>query len=89
MIIEWLLSIGSALLGWIASLLPTWNVPLWFTQVDEKVNGIIYVGQGLGAWIDMSTIGAVITAVFIAMGISFAAKLVLRVAAISHISGSS
>lgn len=88
MIVEWLVAIGAAVVGWVADLLPSWDVPEWISQVDDKVNGLLYVGSGLGAWIDMPTAGIVISAVFVAMGIGFAVKLVLKAAAITHISGS-
>jgi hypothetical protein len=88
MIVEWFFSIGVSVLGWLSSLLPTWDVPDWFANLDGNVNTVVQFGDGMGAWIDTTTIGAVISAVFIAMGIGFAVKLVLKVTAITHISGS-
>jgi hypothetical protein len=43
-------------LTWVIGLIPSWEAPSWFTNLDETVNGAVDTLNGLGAWANWALI---------------------------------
>lgn len=57
MITEWLVKVGAGFVDWIVSLFPTLALPDGLVHLDDSVNGILAMGDGLGAFFDWTALG--------------------------------
>jgi len=53
------MSVGSSFGVWIVTLFPELDLPEQLLHVDDAVNDILAMGDGLGAWVDWTYIGLV------------------------------
>lgn len=60
MIIEWLIGIGSVIAEWIANLFPDWVAPAELRNIDDALNGILAMGNGVGAYVDWAYAGFIV-----------------------------
>lgn len=59
MIVEWLISVGSGIGTWVASLFPELDIPSGIVNLDDNLSALIAMGAGLGVWVDWTYIGFV------------------------------
>ncbi len=57
MIIEWIVNVGAGFVNWIVSLFPTLELPESLVHLDDTINEILAMGDGLGAFFDWTLIG--------------------------------
>jgi hypothetical protein len=78
MITEWLVAVGAAVMAWVASLLPDWEVPSQIANVDDQINGFFGLFNGFGVWVDWVYIGLVCGIPLSIWGIGLLASTVQR-----------
>ncbi len=83
MITTWLLSIGTNVAAWVATLFPTWTPPTWLSGLDATVNGFFANFNGVGAWVNFTIPLIVVAAVLVVWVIGIGIKLIR--AAVSYI----
>lgn len=59
MIIEWLISTGTAIATWFETLLPSFDVPEWFGQLGGNINKFFDAGAGLEPFVDWTFLGII------------------------------
>jgi hypothetical protein len=88
-ITEWFIQIGVTVAGWFVGLFPESGPPEFIRDFDGMFNTLTTGGSGLGAWIDWAFIIPVVLATLTVYAITFAVKLVLKVAAFIPLFGGS
>lgn len=89
MITEALMSVVTGLVSVLLGSLPVVPVPGWLSDLSSGVSSIAAAGSGLGVWLPVPLIVAVITTVFGAWIIGFGIKLARIVASFLTLGGGS
>lgn len=83
MILEWLLTIGTSVSGWIADLFPIWNVPAALSSPQSAVASVMSNFVGLGSWVSWPILIGCVAAVLGTWLVMFTIKLIRAV--IAHV----
>lgn len=62
MISEFFIALGASIAVWFNSLFPPLDLPSWFVNADDRVNGVFAYGNGLGVWIEWSLVVPILLA---------------------------
>lgn len=83
MISEFFIDLGVTIAMWFNSLFPPLDLPEWFVNIDQRINGIFEHGNGLGAWINFGVVVPILLAplAFWILGLSIRGSRVI----ISHL----
>jgi hypothetical protein len=57
-ITEWIVTVALAIATWFSTLLPTWDIPDWFTGLGTNINGL-FAQSGVGAFADWSAVATI------------------------------
>lgn len=87
MIVEWLYAVFTAVSSVVVGILPDDDLPSFFTDFTEQINGIFRMINGLGAWAPFGYAGVVLSIAWSTYGVCFLIKLGLRAFSHSPVSG--
>jgi len=65
MITEWLINVGATVATWFLSLIPSWQIPDFFTTLDSQINSLFAGASGFSVWVPWTV---VVTAIGISLG---------------------
>lgn len=82
MITEFFFGLATTVAGFLAGLLPSDDLPSFFTDFSGQLAGMFRAINGLGAWAPFGYLGIVLGVVWTTYGVCFLVKLGLR--AVSH-----
>lgn len=74
-------------LGWMVSLLPSYDVPAWLSSSSSYMSNLWTYGYGLGAWIPWPLVGTVLASVLACVLIGFGIKVARIVASFMTLGG--
>lgn len=76
MILEWLFGLGSDFVGLVASWFPPLDLPLWVTDPLGELGGVLETVEGIGWWVPVEPVLAILVALGGFYLIAFGIRLV-------------
>lgn len=89
MIVEWFVSVFSAIGAAIVGLFPEWEMPAEIANLPATIDELFATIDGFGAWAPFTYMGVLFTAILGVYGTCLLIKVILKAVSHSPVSGGS
>jgi hypothetical protein len=77
-IVQWLMTIGSGFVSWLATLFPAVPMPSWLTASTGSVYSFMASASNIGVWVPWGALSVAVSFLIIVYGGALAFRLVLK-----------
>lgn len=89
MIINFLVSLFTSVAGWVGTLVPSFDLPSWFTSFGSTFNGFFQQFDGFGVWANWTLIASILGGVLTFWGVVLSIKILRWIWGLTPFSGGS